>query len=303
MKAAIDIGTNSVLLLAGEPAPDGSVRPHADEARVTRLGRGLSSSGEISPEAAEGTLAALKEYMEICDSLRVDGIAAVGTAALRSASNASDFLLMVKRALGLSIEVISEEREAGLTYKASAHDFGDSIVVADVGGGSTELVTMHDSSLRIASLPVGCVNLTERYARSDPPDDREIDALRGAVRHELAAGADPHTFARPHEARLVATAGTATTLMSIHLSLERYSPPAVHGKVLRITDLRDIMDMLRGKSLSERRSIRGLNPERADVILAGSLVLHEAMSHLGYADVTVSDRGVKWGLFYEKFMS
>jgi len=301
MKAVIDIGTNSVLLLIGEAMPDGSVRSEVDTARVTRLGHGLAESGEIAPSAAERTLVALKEYTDACDRLRVDGIAVVGTAALRTASNAADFIMIVKKTLGLSIEVISEEREAELTYIASAHDFGEPIVVVDIGGGSTELVTMHDSSLKIASMPIGCVNLTEAHIRSDPPSEREIDALRGAVRHELGTGAMPQTFARPHEARLVASAGTATTLMSIHLSLDPYSPAAVHGRALKITELRGIMDMLRSKNLSELRSIRGLMPERADVILAGSFILHEAMSHLGYSEVTISDRGVKWGLFYERF--
>ena len=116
MKAVIDIGTNSVLLLIGEAMPDGSVRSEVDTARVTRLGHGLAESGEIAPSAAERTLVALKEYTDACDRLRVDGIAVVGTAALRTASNAADFIMIVKKTLGLSIEVISEEREAELVF-------------------------------------------------------------------------------------------------------------------------------------------------------------------------------------------
>ncbi len=301
MQAAIDIGTNSVLLLIGERLPDGTVRPVEDRARVTRLGEGLAACGAISDAAAERTLSALREYMELCDRHKVEGIAAIGTAALRNASNARDFLLMAKKAMGLSIEVISPEREAELTFLAAASDFGREIVVIDIGGGSTELITELKGVRELVSMPIGCVVLTENHVKSDPPSQHDVDSLRGCVRHELSKGIEPHIFARPHEAKLVATAGTATAIMAMHLALDPYIPEAVHGSLLKITDLRDIVDMLRCKTVAERRSIKGLMPERADVILAGSILLHDAMSYLGYADATISDRGVKWGLFYERF--
>jgi len=301
MQAAIDIGTNSVLLLIGERLPDGSVRPIEDRAKVTRLGEGLTATGAISEAAAERTLSALREYMQLCDSHKVTGIAAIGTAALRNASNASDFLLMAKKVMGLSIEVISPEREAELTFLAAASDFGREIVVIDIGGGSTEFITELKGVRELVSIPIGCVNLTENHVRGDAASNHELDELRGNIRQELARCIQPQIFARPHEAKLVATAGTATTIMAIRLALDPYIPDAVHGSLLKITDLRDIVDMLRCKTVAERRSIKGLMPERADVILAGSILLHDAMSYLGYADATVSDRGVKWGLFYESF--
>jgi len=301
MQAAIDIGTNSVLLLVGETEPSGSVRTLEDRAIVTRLGQGLGSTGSISEEAAERTLAALHGYMELCDRHKVEGIAAVGTEALRRASNAEDFLLMVRRALGLKVEVITPEREAWLTYAASARDFGDEIVVVDIGGGSTELVTRQAGELKRVSVPIGCVTMLEEFIEGDPPSPKELDALRGHARQALARAVDPKSFARPNDATAVATAGTATTLMSIKLGLEPYDPQAAHGGRLATGELRDIVDELRMRTVEERRGMKGLIPERADVILPGALILHEAMAHLGYASVTVSDRGVKWGLFYEKF--
>jgi len=152
------------------------------------------------------------------------------------------------------------------------------------------------------SLPIGSVNLTESHVKDDPPSHHDADELRGNIRHELTSRVPLEIFARPHEAILVATAGTATTLMAMRLSLDEYRPEAVHGKVLKITDLRDIVELLRSRTVAERRSLKGLLPERADVIMAGSMLLHDSMSYLGYADVTISDRGVKWGLFYEKFV-
>ena len=301
MQATIDIGTNSVLLLIGEAEQSGSVRPVVDEARVTRLGEGLADSGSISDKAAERTMAAIEDYLELCDRHSVSGIAAVGTAALRRASNAKDFLLIAERMLGLRIEVISAEREAELTYLASAHDFGEGIVVIDIGGGSTEIISSPSGSRRFVSMPIGCVNLTERFLKKDPPASEEIDSMRRHVRETLDEMAEPAAYARAHEAKLIATAGTATTLMAINLGLEPYRPDGAHGRGLRITELRAIIDELKSRTVEERKRIKGLIPERADVILAGAELLHETMEKLGYAEVTVSDRGVKWGLFYEKF--
>ena len=301
MQATIDIGTNSVLLLIGEAGPDGVVRPVVDEARVTRLGQGLANSGLISDKAAERTIAAIEDYLGLCDKHNVRGIAAVGTATLRRAANAKDFLLVAERMLGLRVEVISAEREAELTYIASAHDFGEGIVVIDIGGGSTEIISSPSGSRRLVSIPIGSVSLTEGFLHTDPPSAEEIDSLRRHVRETLAEMADPAAFARAHEAKLIATAGTATTLAAIHLGLEPYRPEEAHGKILAVTELRAIIDELKSKTVEQRKQIKGLIPERADVILAGAELLHEAMGQLGYTEVTVSDRGVKWGLFYEEF--
>lgn len=297
MFATIDIGTNSVLLLIGEPMPDGSVRVIEDRAVVTRLGEGMHASGVISDKAAERTLDALLSFWGLCTKHSVKSIAAIGTAALRDAKNSQDFLLIVKKATGLDIEMISSEREARLTFAASAHDFGSDIVLIDIGGGSTEFV----SSDKIVSLPTGCVSLTEKFLSSDPETEEEILALRNHVRSILKIDVDPAMFARPHDREFVAVAGTATTLMSMHLRLDVYDAAKVHGERLKIDELRNLIDEMKGRTIDERKKMKGLIPERADVILSGAELLYEAMSWLGYATVKVSDRGVKWGLFYERY--
>jgi exopolyphosphatase / guanosine-5'-triphosphate,3'-diphosphate pyrophosphatase len=305
--ATIDVGTNSVLLLIGERQSDNSVRVLEDLARVTRLGEGVAASGVLAAAAAERTMAALREYRARCRELGVADVAAVGTAALRNATTAADFLDRARTELGLTIEVISSEREAQLTYRAASHDFGDEIVVVDIGGGSTEFIAQSRTSenaaseLHLISLPIGCVSLTERLAAHDPVTTPELHVLRMAVHETLGSELDLHEFAHPHDLKLVATAGTATTLAAMHLELAPYDPARVHGSCLKVTDLRDLMNAISEKTLEERRRMPGLLPERADVILAGAVLLHEVMSTLGYAEVTISDRGVKWGLFYEKF--
>lgn len=302
MKAVIDIGTNSVLLLIGEPLPDGSVKVIEDRAEGTRLGEGLAASGSISDDAAGRTMETLKAYMGLCDERHVSGIACVGTAALREASNAGDFLMLVSRSFGLNVEVISPEREAELTYRAAEHDFGSDIVVLDIGGGSTELITRDpESRLQLVSLPVGCVSLLEDFIKSDPTNADELTRARSRVRELLESEVELKMYARPNDRKFVATAGTATTLMAMNLALEPYRAEVVHGSTLSIAVLREIMDDLISKTVEQRRAIKGLPAQRADVILTGAALLHEAMSYLGYSGAIISDRGVKWGLFYEKF--
>jgi exopolyphosphatase / guanosine-5'-triphosphate,3'-diphosphate pyrophosphatase len=305
--ATIDIGTNSLLLLIGEPLPDGSIRVLEDRAHITRLGEGLAASDRLTDAAIERTIATLREYKECCDRHGAQAVAAVGTAALRQASNAEAFLARARDELGIAVDVIAPEREARLTHLAAVRDFGEEIVVIDIGGGSTEFIARalpHHGvagELALKSLPIGCVTLTERFIASDPPAPAEVQALRMAVREALEATVELDHFARPHDHMLVATAGTATTLMAMHLALPAYQPELVHGQHLKITDLRALVAALVAATLDERRRMPGLLPARADVILAGAVLLHEAMNELGYADVTISDRGVKWGLFYEKF--
>jgi exopolyphosphatase/guanosine-5'-triphosphate,3'-diphosphate pyrophosphatase len=302
--ASIDIGTNSVLLLIGEPLPDGRVQVVEDRATVTRLGQGLAETGVIADEAADRTLKALGIYWQLCIKHGVSGIAAVGTAALRNAKNVADFLLVVRRELGLDIEVISAEREARLTYQASEHDFGPDIVVIDIGGGSTEIICRRPrvkDALDIQSLTLGCVSLTEAICQSDPVTDQEYVALCTEIRSELEKSIGREIYSPQEGRQLVATAGTATTLMAIKLGLEPYVSDRVHGQDLTIEELKNIIDDLKSKTIEERKRIPGLIPERAQVIFAGAVLLDQAMSFLGYSQAIISDRGVKWGYFYEKF--
>jgi exopolyphosphatase / guanosine-5'-triphosphate,3'-diphosphate pyrophosphatase len=298
MLAIIDIGTNSTLLLIARITGDGTVEVVEDIATVTKLGEGLSKNSTISDKASERTLTTLSEYKKLCVDHGVERIVTVGTAALRTAKNASDFCMIAKRELGLDIKIISGEEEATLTFSASAHDFGANIEVIDIGGGSTEIISNDGSeSLNSASLPIGCVNLTEQFLKSEPVSKTEVEALRSTIRKKLKAAGSRFTV---HGSRFVATAGTATTLMAMNLGLDKYSRDAVHGKTISIDWLQETIGQLQPKSIDERKSIAGLPADRADVILAGAIILDEVMQKLASEEVTISDAGVRRGILYEE---
>lgn len=297
MFATIDIGTNSVLLLIGTCLPDGNISVIEDRAIITGLGRGASHSHLITNDGMERTLAALGQYFDICSKYGIREISIVGTAILRNAENSQDFIGRVKQKFGKDIEAITGEREAHLTHLACERDFGKDIIVMDIGGASTELI----AGDKKVSLHIGCVSYTEKLLKSDPVTADEIQRLRTKVRKILEKEIDLQIFARPHDRELIETAGTATTLGAMHLKLTKYDSGKVHGLKIRIDDLRNLIDEIKVRSINERKNMLGLLPERADVILAGSLILHETMSFLGYTCAIISDRGVKWGLFYEKY--
>lgn len=325
MFATIDIGTNSTLLLVGDTLPDGRIRIVADEARVSRLGQGLSSKEDLDPEAINRTVSTLKEYRQICEKHNVSSMAVVGTAALREASNARTFLTQVKDELDLEVEIITPEREAWLTYIGSARDFGQDILVCDIGGGSTELIwgkpppavskasmeeenasaaipkeekTQHEEC-QFLTIPIGSVVLTERHVKTDPIATEEFKELCIIIDQML--NRSMLGLSHRHAEKLVATAGTATTLAAIEKKLAVFDHKKVHGCILEMLDIQVIVDILKANTIAERRKIPGLQHGREDVILAGAIILDRVMRRLGYDTVTISDRGLRWGLFYERF--
>lgn len=297
MIATIDIGTHSVLLLVGEKRSDGGFRVVEDRLIITRLGEGVMESGILSQEACDKTISALKLYLKICKDAGAERIKTVGTAALRNAQNAKPFIERVKMELGLGVEVISAEKEARLTYEASSVDFGKEITVVDIGGGSSEIIS-GPPPLEIISIPIGCVSLTEEFIRSDPIYFDDEKTLRNNI-YDLLYDQLSDNF-RSSQNEVVATAGTATTLLAMHYEIEPYDGKMVHGKRLDIASLGQLIDEIRSKNLNERSRMPGLMPERAQVIFAGAVLLEELLRFLGTSECTISDRGVRWGLFNEE---
>lgn len=296
--AAIDIGTNSVLLTVVERDRAGNRRIVVDRCTITRLGQGVDKTRQLSPDAVKRTLDCIAGYAEILSELKVNRVDAVGTSALRDARSAEDFLLRAEEHLGVMPRVIAGDEEAQLTFRGalSSLDVDGSVTVLDIGGGSTELITGHrTSTLAVAeafqSLDLGCVRMTERYVTTDPPEPAALAAISESARAALAT----LSFAAG-QGTLVAVAGTATTLAAIDLGLASYDRNRVHGHVLSRGRLETLLDQLATLPRSERASVPGMERKRADVIVAGAVILSTVLHQLGQPQLVVSDRGVRFGL-------
>jgi exopolyphosphatase / guanosine-5'-triphosphate,3'-diphosphate pyrophosphatase len=319
--AAVDIGTNTLLLLIAEVGADGSLRAERDEVRFGRLGKGLDRSGRLAADAVERSLAILREYRQLIDAAGVEKVAAVGTQALREAANAADFLAPARDILGAAIEVVDGRREAELVYRSVAAAFPDlaagELVVADVGGGSTEVIAGRGGVVSsLVSLPIGSVRLTERHLRGDPPTAAQVGALLadidehlGRLDPALAGSAVPlapddtaHALpsGRPKgPPALVGTAGTATTLAAVEQKLRAYDADRVQGFHLNRAAVDRQLARYLELTAAEKRGLPGLEPERADVIAAGAAIYARLVAHLGAAELITSDRGVRWGVVLE----
>ena len=296
--ATIDIGTNTTLLLVADSS-GGEVRVLTERAEITRLGRGIGKDGGLGRPGIERTLAVLADYAALA---RAQGAAlyAIGTEALRRAPNARDFLEPAGQILGVPVEVIGGDREAALSFLAAERSFPEetngTVVVLDIGGGSTEIIVAQASRMEFRrSLPVGSVRLTEKYIRSDPATPAEIESVTDEVARQLASVPFP---ASP--ITLIGTAGTVTSLAAMSLGLASYDPARVHGHRLTLPALGQQIARLRTSTQAEREKMAGLDPKRADVILAGACIL-EAIAQTAHAsEILVSDRGIRWGLLFEK---
>jgi exopolyphosphatase/guanosine-5'-triphosphate,3'-diphosphate pyrophosphatase len=298
--AALDVGTNTVLMLVVERGVDGQLRRLADLSRITRLGRGVDATGRLDPAAMDKTIDAIAEFVEQARTLGAEKILTAATAALRDAANGADFLARVKARAGLDIEVISGQTEAQLAYlsaiKGLQLDLSSKILIVDIGGGSTELIRAQPGGAPdVVSLQIGSVRLTERFVHSDPPHVREAAELRVAIDEALAGlrwNFQPDL--------MVGIAGTVTTVCAVVLGLERYDPDRVHGCRLAHGDVLRVIGQLGCVPLEQRKQIPGVEEGRADVIFAGAAILERVMAHFKLDQVIVSDQGVRWGLVWRE---
>ena len=295
--ATIDIGTNTTLLLVADVS-DGNVRVLAERAEITRLGRGIGTDGGLGRPGIERTLAVLADYAAVA---RTHGaiIHAIGTEGLRRATNARDFLEPAANLLGAPVEVIDGEREAALTFLAAERSFpGEAqgtTVVIDIGGGSTEIIVARASRMDFRrSLPLGSVRLTEKHVRSDPASASHIEAITDEIAQHLANVPFP-----AGAITLIGTAGTVTTLAAMSLGLSSYDPARVHGHRLTQLALEQQIQRLRASTQAERETMAGLDPKRADVILAGACILQQIDLAAHATEILDSARGIRWGLLFE----
>ncbi|MFY0407490.1 exopolyphosphatase [Solicola sp. PLA-1-18] len=270
--AAIDCGTNSIRLLVADvrgDRKDDLVR----DMRIVRLGQGVDRTGRLDPEALRRTLEACREYAGTIADLGAERIRLCATSATRDASNAADFAAGVREVLGVEPEVLSGDDEAALTYLGASRDLPDvdePVLVADLGGGSTELVVGTGGTAdQAVSLDVGSVRLTERHLADDPPTAEQVEACRADVHAALDASGIDLTSVRT----VVGVAGTITTVAAGVLGLDGYDRDRIHHASLPFADVRTLCDDLVSSSVARRRELAWLHPGRADVIGGGALVL------------------------------
>ena len=294
--ATIDIGTNTILMLIADVDRINSLRVIRDEHAIARLGEGVDESKLIAPKAVERALTILERHQKVADREKVERIVACGTSAFRDADNRDEVVELVRERVGINIEVISGEEEAELTYAGAvsafiAADKQEEFLVLDIGGGSTELT--YGKSLSVTSrvsLDVGCVRLTERFLRTAPPT---IEALHAAQSH--IRGLVSQIEKQP-TAQMIGVAGTLTTLAALDLNLKYFDPMKVGGHLLSLEKVKSVFQKFSRMTVDEIAAFPQVLPGRTDVLLAGIMILVEVMETLGVDEITVSERGLRYGL-------
>jgi exopolyphosphatase / guanosine-5'-triphosphate,3'-diphosphate pyrophosphatase len=298
--AAIDIGSNSIRQIVADVSPNGTIRVVDEMKAAPRLGAGLTRNGELSERAMRDALDALGRMSTLATQLGARRIEAVATSAVRDAVNGQTFLELVRAETGLRVRALVGEEEARLTFRSAlAHfDLGQGrAVVMDIGGGSLELALSADGLLeRLISLPLGAIRLTEEYL-TGVPTRKGVGKLRKAVREELRG----HLPVRDWRgAQVIGSGGTFTNLAGMYLTRQGVQTArTTHGTRVPRVEQEHILDVLQDMSVEERAAVPGLNPARADIIVAGLAVSAEVLARVEARDVTVSAYGIREGLLLE----
>jgi exopolyphosphatase/guanosine-5'-triphosphate,3'-diphosphate pyrophosphatase len=296
--AVVDIGTNSTRLYIAD-VQDGRIATDLERrTTVTRLGQGVDHTGELAPEARQRVFDALTEYRRIIDAHDVDAVTGVLTSAVRDARNGAAFTAEVNDTYNIDAHTISGDDEARLTYLGATSDRADDPaterVVIDVGGGSTEFVIGHAATVDFhVSTQAGVVRHTERFLRSDPPRPEELQQLQAEAGEIFAAAVRPAE--RAAVAKGIAVAGTATSCAAILQDLEPYDPARVHGFRLLRAQAEMLLARLAALTTEQRRHVKGLHPDRAQAIVAGVILLIEAMRTFDLSEVEVSEHDILRG--------
>lgn len=293
---AIDIGSNSVRSIVVEVPVGGSHRVIDDERAMTRLGLGLDTTGMLDGEAMSQTVAALKAMTDIGRSLGVTDVRAIATESVRRAANGQEFLARLHDDAGLDVEVISESEEGYLIWLSAASLTRDMpfSVVLDIGGGSVEIVqSVSNQPDSIVSLRLGARVMSERFVTQDPISDASFKALKRYVRQSLREGVTP---LEPSAPMIVCSGGTITGIAAIVGSMGGHRVESLHGAEISRAEVMQLLGILSHSTSKERASLPGVNPERADIMLAGTLVLAEVLKFFGAKSVLVNGKGIREGI-------
>lgn len=296
--AAIDIGTNSTKMTVADVSDSGLLTVVSEESEVTRLGEGVDSSKRLSDAAMSRTLDAIVKYAAAARTLGAETVLGAGTSALRDASNGPDFITQVKERADVDVQIITGDREAHLAYAAVRSDASlpipaeSALLVFDIGGGSTELILGDANGVgRYKSLNIGAVRLFERFLKSDPPTPDELAEARQFALDAFTA------FPVPDAPPLVAgIGGTALNIAAVTQGQAKPNLDTIHGTSLSHAEVSAALEQFANLPLQVRRSIPGLEPKRADVIVAGALVLDTLLTYFSAGYFLLSARGLRYGL-------
>ena len=304
--AAIDCGTNSIRLLVADVDPERGTLTDVDRRmEIVRLGQGVDTSGRLAPEALDRTMHALSGYVAVITRLGASDVRMVATSATRDAANAAEFVRRVTAVLGAAPEVLSGDEEARLSFTGATAEL-DGVpsaeppyLIVDIGGGSTEFVLGAAGTVSAAaSVDIGCVRMTERHLRSDPPSPEQIAAATADI--DAAVGRAAAMVDGDQARALVGLAGSVTTVAGIAMDLPAYDPARLHHARVAAAEVHAVATRLLSLTRAERARIAVMHPGRVDVIGAGALILDRIMSLLGLAEVLVSEHdildGIAWSL-------
>lgn len=266
------------------------------ESRVTRLGRGVDHSGQLSSDGMEAVCEAIADYTELIRGEEADRTMVIATSAVRDAANGDAFVAELRERFALSCEILGGDREAELTFlgTSTGHNGNQNILVIDIGGGSTEMIVGRGPEpIFHTSLQAGVVRHTERNLTSDPPTSAELDALAKDISKLVQASLQDAEL--PPIDRAIAVAGTPSSLAAIDLELEPYDPKAVEGHRLTLQTVQWWLSRLASIPLTERKQVKGLHPDRAQAIVAGVVILIEIMRKFDLLEVEVSEHDILYG--------
>ena len=297
---AIDIGTNSMRLLVAE-YKDGKLENRKKYVNTTRIGQGVDKQGYITDDAIERNIKALVEFSNICKEQNCEKIYCMGTSALRDSKNKDLFVKLAKAKAGIDVDIISGEEESNLGFKGVLEglETSDDILVIDIGGGSTEFIIGNKEGIRFSkSENVGALRMTEKFLHKDPIDDEEFKSMSKFIYEEVK---DTLEYIKSYRVKkIVGIGGTITSLSAMNQELEVYSMEKIHNSNISLSEIELILQNLKNMTLNDKKSLKGLQPKRADIITAGVEILHTIMKNIEIKEIIVSEYDNLEGLMCNK---
>ncbi|MCE5200339.1 MAG: Ppx/GppA phosphatase family protein [Armatimonadota bacterium] len=297
--AVIDVGTNTIKMATAEKTTD-DVRVISHTSITARIGQGVDAEGLISPEAAARAVDAISKLVKLAREDGVDAIRIVGTSALRDAANGDDIARMVREEVGVELEILSEEDESRFSYLAVTRDpvlgnCEEKTLVFDIGGGSTEFTFGRGESIICGtSVKIGAVRLTERFIKSDPPSREEIAAASSCAQDMLTP-----VLSGLEQVRLIGVGGSVINMARVNTGCDVERTEDILGSLMTRSDVTRITTMLCALPLNERKQLPGIDPDRADIIPTGAIIVDTIMSITNAPELYVSIRGLRHGLLWE----